>query len=253
MAVESNSNSGAPAASLQSPAAAVKVLVRQALKATLATLDRASGHPYGSLITIAAEVDGTPLMLISRLALHTQNLNADARGSILIDGSGPLGDPLAGGRVTLIGRAAATDSVSARARFLKRHPEAGVYVDFPDFRFFRLEIERAHFIGGFGRIVDLTADDLKTPLEGAGALIAAEDDIVAHMNADHAGALALYAGLEGVSGAAPWRMTGIDPEGCDLVATGQTVRVIFQRPIATPGEARHELARLARVARAHRG
>lgn len=224
-------------------------LLRTALKGALATLDRRSGHPYASLVTLATEPDGAPLMLISKLALHTQNLAADARASLLIDGTSASGDPLAGGRVTFIGRAEPTGSPTARGRFLARHPHAEGYAGFPDFAFYSLKLEGAHFIGGFGRIVDLAPSDLLLDLSGAEALVAAESDIVAHMNEDHAGALELYATeLCGAPGG-PWRMTGIDPEGCDIVCDGETCRVLFGGRITSPGEARQELVRLAEEAR----
>ena len=139
-----------------------------------------------------------------------------------------------------------------RQRFLARHPEAALYADFPDFAFWRLIIEGAHYIGGFGRIFDLEPHDLLVPLEGAAALVEAEPGIVEHMNGDHADALELYATSLAGACPGPWRMAGIDPEGCDLVLEGQARRIVFAEPITTPAEARKELARLAEEARARR-
>ena len=135
-------------------------------------------------------------------------------------------------------------------RFLARHKEASFYADFPDFAFWRLAVEGAHYIGGFGRIFDLGPSDLLLPLQGAEALLEGEPGIVEHMNADHADALELYA--TSLAGASPgsWRMVGIDPEGCDIVLEGQARRIVFATPIATPAEARKELVRLAAEARA---
>lgn len=232
-----------------SPQLAARRLMRTALKGSLATLDRRTGHPYASLVTLATEPDGSPLMLISKLALHTQNLAADARASLLIDGTSASGDPLAGGRVSLTGRAEITTSPTARARFLARQAHAAGYADFPDFAFYTLGLEGAHFVGGFGRIVDLSPSELLLDLAGAEALVAAETDIVAHMNEDHAGALELYATeLCGAPGG-PWRMTGIDPEGCDITCDGEACRVLFATRVTSPGEARQELVRLAAEAR----
>lgn len=231
------------------PDTSARRLLRTALKGSLATLDKRTGHPYASLVTMATEPDGAPVMLVSKLALHTQNLAADTRASILIDGTSAAGDPLAGGRVTLIGRVEPTASPTARARFLARHPEAEGYAGFPDFAFHALKIESAHFIGGFGRIVDLAADELLVDVSGAQSLIDSEGDIVGHMNEDHAGALELYATeLCGAAGG-PWRMTGIDPEGCDMVCDGATARVAFAARINSPAEARAELIRLVEQAR----
>ncbi len=230
--------------------AATRGLMRRALKGALATLDRTSGMPYASLVTVATDVDGTPLVLISRLALHTQNLLNDARASLMIDGTSAEGDPLAGGRVTLMGRVRPATSETARRRFLARHDAAKMYADFVDFGFFALDIERAHFIGGFGRIVDLTASELLVDVAQAGRLIEAELDIVGHMNDDHADAISAYARSLDAPASGPWTMTGIDPEGCDLVALPHTARLVFAEPVSTPAEARKELARLAAVARA---
>ncbi len=233
----------------ETPAKSAHRLVRRALKAALATLDRETGHPYASLVTVATKPDGTPILLISKLALHTQNLAADPRASLLFDGTGGTGDPLAGGRVTVIGRIEPDPGPATRARFLARQEAARGYADFPDFSFYALRPERAHYIGGFGRIVDLTPADILADLTGAEALIAAEADIVAHMNADHAGALEAYATeLLGAPGG-DWRMTGIDPEGCDIVCGEDSRRVLFDVRVTSPGEARQELVRLAQLAR----
>ncbi len=231
-------------------AAAARSLLRSALKGSLATLQRDSGHPYASLVLTATDSDGAPLFLISRLALHTQNLAADPRASLLLDGTGTEADPMAGARVTLIGSARPTTSASARARFLARHESARGYADFPDFAFYALKLESAHFIGGFGRIVDLSVSDLLVPLAGAEALVEAEPGIVSHMNEDHADAIELYATR--LLGAAPgaWRMTGIDPEGCDLVLGARGLRLTFASRITNASEARAELVRFVAAARA---
>ena len=155
------------------PAPASRRLIRTALKASLATLDRVTGHPYASLILVATEPDGAPVFLISRLALHTRNLEKDPRASLLIDGTGGLGDPLTGGRLTLMGEARPSDSPTARRRFLARHPSAEGYAGFADFSIYALEVASGHYIGGFGRIVDLAPAALMTDTADAGALIEA--------------------------------------------------------------------------------
>ena len=232
-----------------SAAEASRGLVRSALKGALATLEPGSGLPYASLVTVATEPDGTPLLLLSRLAVHTRNILADARASLMIDGTGLDGDPLAGGRVTLIGRVEPTGSPTARGRFLARHPGAAMYVDFTDFRFFALRPERAHFIGGFGRIVDLPANDLVHPVHGAERLVEAEAEIVAHMNEDHADTLRLYATalLDGPD--AEWRLIGVDPDGCDLLADGRGLRLAFPQRCESPFKVREAFRALAEQAR----
>jgi putative heme iron utilization protein len=230
-------------------AANARGLVRTGLKAALASLTPASGFPYASLITVATDASGAPIFLISALAKHTQNLAADPRASILFDGTGAAGDPLQGARATLFGVAEKTTDEAVRRRFLARHPEAESYAGFPDFSFWRLSVEGGHYIGGFGRIIDFSPDELLVDVADARELLAAEPEIIEHMNADHREAIRLYATRLAGGAEGHWRMSGIDPEGCDLLFEGDARRVSFAVPIATPGEARKELVRLAAVAR----
>jgi putative heme iron utilization protein len=231
-------------------AADARALIRRALKASLATIAAGSGYPYASLITVATEPSGAPIFLISGLAQHTRNLQEDPRASVLLDGTGAEGDPLRGARVTVYGRAEKIGYEGARRRFLARHPESGFYADFPDFSFWRLAVEGAHYIGGFGRILDLSPPELLVALDGAEDLVAAEPGILEHMNADHADAIQAYATRLAGGAEGPWRMSGIDPEGLDLLLGADTRRISFAAPIASPGDARHELVRLANEARA---
>jgi putative heme iron utilization protein len=230
-------------------AADARALVRRALKGSLATIAVASGYPYASLITVATDPSGAPIFLISGLAQHTKNLSKDPRASILFDGTGAAGDPLQGARVTLFGKAEKTGEEAVRRRFLARHPQAAFYADFPDFAFWRLDVEGAHYIGGFGRIVDLSPAELLVATEGAGDLLAAEPGIIEHMNEDHADAIRLYATRLAGAPEGFWRMSGIDPEGCDVICEGDARRISFKAPIATSGDARAELVRLANQAR----
>lgn len=230
------------------PAGESKRLLRAIRTATLATLTEA-GAPFATLTALATGHDGTPILLLSRLALHTRNLERDGRCSLLL-AQGGRGDPLAHPRLTLVCRAARTDRLEARARFLRRNPKAQLYADFPDFSFWRAEVEAVHLNGGFARAADFGPAHLLTNVAGADGLLAAEGDILDHMNADHADALALYA--EKLAGAGPgaWTASGIDPEGLDLVNGDATARVAFPRAIRTPAEAREVLAELARTTRA---
>jgi putative heme iron utilization protein len=245
MSVDASSDPGR-----ESAARAARRLVRTALKGALATLDRETGHPYASLILVATEPDGTPVFLISRLALHTRNLEKDPRASVLIDGTDGLGDPLTGGRLTLRGQARPTTSPTARRRFLARHPSAEGYAGFADFSMYALEVAGGHYVGGFGRIVDLPAADLLTNIEGASRLIAGEADIVAHMNKDHADAVALYATVLEGAPAGEWRMSGIDPDGADLLQCTRAARLEFPSRVCTPAEARAMLVSQVQQARA---
>jgi putative heme iron utilization protein len=233
-------------------AGAARALLRRAFKGSLATIDARNFYPYASLLTLATDSAGAPTFLISKLARHTANLVKDNRASILVDETGALADPLQGARLTVHGLAEPADDERIRRRFLARHPEAEFYAAFPDFGLWRLKVEGAHYIGGFGRIFDLDPEDLVLSTEGAEALLDAEPGILEHMNADHADALELYATALGDGEPGPWRMTGIDPEGFDIALGGAARRIPFAQPITTPGEARTELVRLATEARAGR-
>lgn len=129
-----------------------RAVIRRARKATLGTLDVSTGFPHVSLVTVATDIACAPILLLSGLARHTANLKADDRASLLFDGTGESGDPLEGGRVTVTGRMARTESESDAKRFLDRHPDSRGYASFSDFAFYRLDVTEAHFIGGFGRI-----------------------------------------------------------------------------------------------------
>ena len=233
-------------------ASSARALLRRAFKGSLATIDRANGYPYASLVTLATDASGAPVLLISKLARHTANLASDARASVLVDETGALADPLQGARATFLGRAELAADEGLKRRFLAKHPEAAFYAGFTDFAFWRLKVEGAHYIGGFGRIFDLEPQELVLALDGAESLIEAEPGIVEHMNEDHADALELYATTLANASPGPWRMTGIDAEGCDLVLHGEARRILFASPVTTPEEARKELVRLAAEARARR-
>jgi putative heme iron utilization protein len=227
------------------PAAEARHLVRGLDRAALAT--SMEGTPYASLVLVATAPDGAPLLLLSRLAQHTQNLDREGRASLLFDGTAGLDEPLTGPRVTIVGEARRVDDASLKARFVRRHPSAELYASFADFGLFRLEPQRGHIVAGFGRIHWVERDGLVAP--SAPRLEAAEEEIVAHMNEDHGEAVQLYARrLCGRSGET-WRMTGIDPDGLDLRRGGEVARLPFSGRVETPQEARAELVRLAKAAR----
>jgi putative heme iron utilization protein len=224
-----------------------KHLLRTVRSGALATIDP-EGAPFATLVTVATDVDGSPLLLTSRLSGHTGNMEREPRVSILLAQTGK-GDPLAHPRLTVMGRAARADAPRIRARFLARHPKAALYVDFPDFSFWRVEVSGGHLNGGFARAARLSAADLCTDLTGAEALVEAWPSAVEHMNQDHGEALELYATK--LAGAAPgaWRTTGLDPEGIDLMFGDQTARVGFPERVNHPKELRKILKNLADEAR----
>jgi len=231
------------------PRQAAKKLLREGRSGALATLMSGSGDPYCSLVNVASTAEGAPLLLLSRLALHTKNILADGRVSLMLDERKP-GDPLEGARVMLLGTAAPTQDQEARRRYLDRQPEANAFAGFGDFGFYRIALKGAHLVAGFGRIVDLKPPDLLTDLDGAGDLVAAEPEVVAHMNADHAEAVRLYAvNLLGAPDGA-WRCVGCDPEGLELQLDRVALRLLFPTRVMSAGELRQVLKRLAEKARA---
>jgi putative heme iron utilization protein len=230
------------------PKATAKKLMREGRSGALATLMTGSGDPYCSLVNVATAVDGTPLLLISRLAIHTKNVLADPRASLMLD-ERREGDPLQGARVMLMGAVAKTESPDARRRYLAYQPEAEMFAGFADFAFYELKLKGAHLVAGFGRIVDLTAADLLTDVSDAQAMLETETSAIEHMNADHADTCRLYATkLLGAPDGA-WRCVGCDPEGLDLQAERIGLRLPFPQRVTEPGALRVMLKKLADQAR----
>jgi heme iron utilization protein len=232
------------------PSRATKRLLREAGKGALATL-LPGGAPYASLVTVATAMDGAPLLLLSRLARHTANVGADPRVSLLLEAEHER-DPLEGARVSLSGTLSRTEDPAARRRFLAHHPSAEAYAGFADFAFWRLEMSGAHLVAGFGRIVDLKAEDLSTDLGGAERLIEAEESALIHMNEDHRDAIARYATKLLADEAGDWRMVSLDPEGCDLMLSERVRRLEFPHRVTDAGALREVFARLVQEAKARK-
>jgi putative heme iron utilization protein len=236
------------------PKALARSLLRSIRAGTLATLDRNTGHPFASLVNVATDVDGSPVILVSRLSTHTANIEVDGRASILLAETGK-GDPLAHPRLTVLGHIARiapedADEARVRRRFLARHPKSELYAGFADFSFWRLAVASAHLNGGFARAADLSGDDVRTDVTGADGLIAVEAEAVAHMNTDHAAACRIYATKLLGAPDGPWRITGIDPDGADLAFGDSTARLAFPQRVTEPAELRQVLVALAGQARA---
>ena len=228
-------------------------LLRGGRSGTLASL-APDGSPFASLVGLATDHDGTPLILTSRLSAHTGHLLADARAGLLI-ARGGKGDPMAHPRLSLRVRAEAVPPESeaaqrVRRRYLARQPKAALYVDFPDFGFFALRVEGASLNGGFGRAYALAPGDLLCEPTAAASIAEVEAAAIAHMNADHAEAVALYATRLLGARSGRWRLTGIDPHGVDLALGDQVLRLAFPTPLAGAADLRPALVDLARRARA---
>jgi putative heme iron utilization protein len=235
------------------PVKLAKSLLRSIRAGTLATLDRHTGHPFASLVNVATDLDGAPLILVSMLATHTANLEVDGRASLLFAATGK-GDPMAHPRLTVLGQMVAIprrdDDARVRRRFLARHPKAEMYAGFADFAFWRMDVASAHLNGGFARAADLKATEVLSELNDAQELVEAEAGAVEHMNADHADAIRLYATkLLGEQDGA-WRLTGLDPDGLDLALGDRTARLTFDERVIEAGQLRKVLVALAQRARA---
>jgi hypothetical protein len=234
------------------PSRLARSLLRRSRQGALATLMASSGDPYCSLVNVASHPDGSPILLISRLALHTMNILDDSRVSLMLD-ERAAGDPLEGARVMLAGRAEqaeGADEAILRRRYLAAHPSAETFVEFKDFSFFRIRPVGAHLVAGFGRIVDLKPAQFLTDLADAALLLEAEQSAVEHMNADHREAMNLYATRLLGAEPADWRCTGCDPDGIDMQAGNATLRLDFPQRTATPAALRQTLKQLAERARA---
>lgn len=233
------------------PGKLAKSLLRRSRQGALATLMPGSGDPYCSLVNLASHPDGSPILLISRLAVHTKNILADGRVSLMLD-ERAAGDPLEGARIMLSGRAEQADGERdlLQRRYLNAHPAAEAFVSFKDFSFFRIRPAGTHLVAGFGRIVDLKPEQFLTDLAGADDLLAAEEGAVEHMNADHRDAMGLYATRLLGAAAGDWRCTGCDPEGIDMQDGQTALRLNFPERVTDGTALRKMLVRLVGEARA---
>jgi heme iron utilization protein len=227
-------------------------LLRRSRQGALATLMPESGDPYCSLVNVASHADASPILLISRLALHTKNILGDGRVSLMLD-ERAAGDPLEGARIMLAGRAEEATGEAAkilRRRYLNAHPSAEAFVDFKDFSLFRIAPSGLHLVAGFGRIIDLKPEQFLTDIGDAAELLESEQGAVEHMNEDHREAMNLYATRLLGAESGDWRCTGCDPDGMDMQAGSATLRLDFPERVASAMALRKMLVRLAGEARA---
>lgn len=214
---------------------------------------RHPGWPFGSVMPYALTADGSPVFLISGMAIHTQNVLADPRASLLVMQSGNESDPLGMARVTLLGTVSRVDAVSDELRqaYLGRHPNAKHWIEYSDFGFFRLDVTQVYFVGGFGAMGWIAKDDYA--LAEADPLADAAAGILEHMNKDHAGALREiarhFAKLEAEEAA----MVACDRLGFVLRArTSEGMkgrRIAFPEEVRTAEDARRVLVAMVKQAR----
>lgn len=243
------------AGSFPSDAERSRTLAARTTIGTMATLT-AEGHPFGSIVTLVIDDDGAPVVLVSEMAEHTINARRDPKASVLLADDRGDGDVLGRSRLTLVGELRELgddDAATVRDRFLDTHPGANVYVDFPDFSFWRLEVSSVRWVGGFGQMGWVSADDYRAaepdPVD------VATPGIIEHMNDDHADAnLAYVQHLAGLTDATSATLTEADRYGltlwADTPAGARPARVAFPEPLTAPDQARPAVVALLQAARA---
>lgn len=226
-----------------------RILLRSARSAALAVIEpNSDGFPFVSRVLLGMDIDGTPIILVSALSTHTQALAADPRCSLLTGEIGK-GDPLAHARLTVQCEATkvlreSAEHTSIRERFIRRHPKARLYVDFPDFSFFRLVPVKASMNGGFGRAFLMDAVDLLIETPAVAELAEIEAGAIEHMNRDHADAAGHYARTYCGAQGGKWLICGIDAAGLDLAGSDQLKRLEFDMPLQNASGLRPLLSKL---------
>jgi putative heme iron utilization protein len=244
-----------PAIPEPSFAARARTLVYTGRIGSLSTLSRKQpGFPFGSVMPYGLDASGRPIFLISTMAMHTQNLQADPRASLLVTQPDASGDPLGASRVTLVGSVttiAAPEIPTARELYVERYVNSKYWVDFEDFSFYRMAVLDVYYVGGFGVMGWVQASEYDgaqpDPLADSAA------GIIDHMNADHKDALLLLArsiaGIEAQEAA----MTAVDRLGFHVRLKTQDgmkgTRIAFLREVQTAAQAREVLVEMVREAR----
>ena len=239
--------------SSKSAAFVARHLVRCALKAVLCTnmsLNKNSNvYPFGSLVTIATAWDGSPILLLSNLAQHTQNILKDSRSCLLVDGTDGFLNPQQGPRVGIIGRIIPIKNDRLSDRFLSRNPQASLYANFDDFGFYKMKVEKYHYIGGFAQALWIEKQKVVLPKNDWIKIAESEEDILSHMNSSHTETLRLYGvkllGKRGIY----WKMIALDPEGLDLRCGHSVHRLNFPALVKNADQCRKELIKLAAKAK----
>jgi len=221
---------------------------------SLSTLSRKQpGFPFGSVMPYGVDERGRPVFLISTMAMHTQNLQADPRASLLVTRAGD-GDPLGASRVTVLGKVLGLgepEIAAVRALYLASYPNSKYWVDYEDFSFYRMEVADVYYVGGFGVMGWIPASEYGRAQPDP--LAEAAGDILQHMNTDHKDALILlareFAGVEAQAAA----MTSVDRLGFHLkLETHEGMRgtrIAFLREVGNPSEAREVLVEMVGQAR----
>lgn len=226
-----------------------RIVLRSARSAAIAVIEpHSNGFPFVSRVLLGIDTDGTPLILVSALSTHTKALLADTRCSLLTGEIGK-GDPLAHPRLTVQCEAVRVERDDPahgrlRSRFVRRHPKSELYIDFPDFAFFRLTPLRASLNGGFGRAYALDGEDLMIRSPAIEDIAAREEQAIDHMNSDHADAASRYAQRHCKAKGDGWRITGLDAAGIDLACVDQLKRLEYGEPLQSASDLRPMLVKL---------
>jgi putative heme iron utilization protein len=229
----------------RSRARAARMLVRRHRSGVLSSHSlKFAGYPYGSALPHATDHAGRPVVLISQLAEHTRNLEADARASLIVCESGA--DLQAQPRVTVLGTThPVADAARIERRYLRFYPEHAQYLTIGGFRFFALEPFQVRYIQGFGGLHWIAGESYLAPE----ALRDAEEEILAHMNRDHPDALRAYCRHVHDVDAQDPQMVGFDCDGFDVRAGERLLRFDFAEPVLDAGQARAALVELAQKSR----
>jgi putative heme iron utilization protein len=231
-----------------------RTLLRTSRAGALAVLNANGGSPAVSRVGVSTDIDGTPIILISRLSPHTAALLKDGRCALLLGDAGK-GDPLAHPRISIEANAVEVDRESPeharlRARYLNHQPKAKLYADLGDFRFFRLEPIAASLNGGFGRAYAMTAQHLLTRSAITADLQAREPGAVEHMNEDHFDSVDHFARFYLKLPQGNWTLAGIEEDGITIFLGDDVRRIFFETPLASADDMHPTLVRMARTARA---
>lgn len=244
-----------PAVAEPSFAERARTLVHLRRTGSLSTLSRKqAGFPFGSVMPYGLDDRGRPIFLISTMAMHTQNVQADPRASLLVTELDATSDPLGAGRVTLVGTIAPVpqaEVAEARALYLERHANSKYWVDFEDFAFYRMDVVDVYYVGGFGVMGWVPAAEYGRAK--ADPLADQVDEIVQHMNQDHGEALVLLTRVFGGIESQTATMTSVDRLGFHVRLRIQDgvrgARIAFLREVSSPTEARGVLVEMVRQAR----
>ena len=222
---------------------------------SLSTLSRKQpGFPFGSVMPYGLDDHGRPLFLISTMAMHTQNLQADARASLLVTQEDTDGEPLGASRVTLVGNVLpvpSTELAEARKLYRERHANSKYWVDFEDFSFYRMDVIDVYYVGGFGVMGWVSASDYDRSQPDP--LADSMSEIIQHMNADHKDAIVLLARQFAHVDSTEATMTEVDRLGFQVRLRTRDgmrgARIAFLREVSNPGETRKVLVEMVQQAR----